>query len=60
VPASHRSTKAGVTRFRFVNKQPVLVGNFAAGQYVTKSSMGKYELQFWRSPAAKTDRQSAS
>jgi len=45
--------KAGVTRFRFVNKQPVLIGNFAAGQYVTKSlRMGKYELQFFVKPGS--------
>src|SRR5256885_5011438 len=45
--------KTGVTRFRFVNKQPVLVGNFAAGQYVTKSlRMGKYELQFFVKPGS--------
>src|SRR5436190_14155214 len=43
--------KSGTTRFRFVNKQPVLIGNFAAGQYVTKSlRMGKYELQFLVKP----------
>ncbi len=45
--------KAGVTRFRFVNKQPVLIGNFVAGQYVTKSlRMGKYELQFFVKPGS--------
>lgn len=45
--------KTGVTRFRFVNKQPVLVGNFVAGQYVTKSlRMGKYELQFFVKPGS--------
>src|SRR6185295_12402887 len=45
--------KTGVTRFRFVTKQPVLVGNFVAGQYVTKSlRMGKYELQFFVKPGS--------
>jgi aminopeptidase N len=45
--------KSGVTRFRFVNKQPVLVGNFVAGTYVTKSlRMGKYELQFFVKPGS--------
>src|SRR5438477_8337231 len=45
--------KAGVTRFRFVNKQPVLVGNFVAGQYVAKSlRVGRYELQFFVKPGS--------
>ena len=45
--------KAGVTRFRFVNKQPVLVGNFIAGQYVAKTlRMGRYELQFFVKPGS--------
>src|SRR5215510_3733319 len=30
-------SKNGTTRFRFVNKQPVLVGNFVAGTYVAKT-----------------------
>ena len=45
--------KSGVTRFRFVNKQPVLIGNFIAGQYVAKTlRMGKYELQFFVKPGS--------
>lgn len=45
--------KTGTTRFRFVSKQPVLVGNFIAGQYVVKSlRMGKYELQFFVKPGS--------
>ncbi len=52
-PVTPQVDKAGVTRFRFVNKQPVLVGNFVAGQYVTKSlRMGKYELQFFVKPGS--------
>jgi aminopeptidase N len=52
-PVNPVTDKAGVTRFRFVNKQPVLIGNFAAGQYVTKSlRMGKYELQFFVKPGS--------
>lgn len=39
--------KNGITRFRFVHKKPVLPGNFAAGQYITKSlKFGNYEIQF--------------
>jgi aminopeptidase N len=45
--------KNGTTRFRFVNKTPVLIGNFIAGQYVVKSlRMGQYELQFFVKPGS--------
>lgn len=45
--------KTGTTRFRFVNKQPALIGNFIAGTYVTKSvRFGKYELQFFVKPGS--------
>src|SRR5262245_54527740 len=45
--------KSGVTRFHFVNKQPVLIGNFVAGQYVAKTlRMGRYELQFFVKPGS--------
>ncbi len=46
-------TKNGTTRFRFVNKTPILIGNFVAGQYVVKSlRMGQYELQFFVKPGS--------
>src|SRR5437764_5546951 len=52
-PVVPQVDKAGVTRFRFVNKQPVLVGNFVAGQYVAKSlRVGRYELQFFVKPGS--------
>ncbi|HBB97620.1 MAG TPA: hypothetical protein DC054_19740 [Blastocatellia bacterium] len=52
-PVVPQVDKAGVTRFRFVNKQPVLIGNFVAGQYVAKSlRMGRYELQFFVKPGS--------
>lgn len=52
-PVTPQVDKSGVTRFRFVNKQPVLIGNFVAGTYVTKSlRMGKYELQFFVKPGS--------
>ncbi len=39
------------TRFHFVNKQPALVGNVAAGQFITKSlHFGNYDLQFYVKP----------
>jgi aminopeptidase N len=52
-PVTPQVDKTGTTRFRFVNKQPVLIGNFIAGQYVVKSlRMGKYELQFFVKPGS--------
>src|SRR5437764_3064756 len=54
-PVTPQVDKTGTTRFRFVNKQPVLVGNFVAGQYVVKSlRYGKYELQFFVKPGSET------
>jgi len=52
-PVNPQPDKNGVTRFRFVSKQPVLVGNFVAGQYVARTlRMGKYELQFFVKPGS--------
>src|SRR5438067_8622906 len=52
-PFTPQVDKTGTTRFRFVNKQPVLVGNFVAGQYVVKSlRFGRYELQFFVKPGS--------
>jgi len=43
-----QSDKNGTTRFRFVNKQPALIGNFIAGQYIAKTlKYGNYQLQFF-------------
>jgi aminopeptidase N len=43
--------KDGVIRYRFVHRQPVLIGNFAAGQYINKNlRFGKYELQLYAMP----------
>jgi aminopeptidase N len=52
-PVNPQVDKTGTTRFRFVNKQPVLIGNFIAGQYIAKSlRFGKYELQFFVKPGS--------
>lgn len=52
-PVNPQVDKTGTTRFRFVNKQPVLVGNFIAGQYLVRSlRFGKYELQFFVKPGS--------
>jgi tetratricopeptide (TPR) repeat protein len=47
------STKEGATRFRFVHRQPVLIGNFAAGQYISRNlRFGNYEIQFYAKPGS--------
>src|SRR5215831_13800526 len=52
-PVTPQVEKTGTTRFRFVNKQPVLIGNFIAGQYVVKSlRYGKFDLQFFVKPGS--------
>jgi aminopeptidase N len=39
--------KEGVTRYRFVHHQPVLPGNFAVAQYITRTlRFANYEIQF--------------
>src|SRR5256714_576975 len=54
-PVNPQVDKNGTTRFRFVNKQPVLPGNFIAGQYVVKTlRFGRYELQFFAKPGSET------
>src|SRR5687768_12732713 len=45
-PIAPQVDKNGTTRFRFVNKQPALIGNFIAGQYIAKTlRYGNYQLQ---------------
>lgn len=47
------SPKEGAVRYRFVHKQPVLVGNFAAGQYINKTlRYSNYELQLYAMPGS--------
>src|SRR3989440_4135248 len=54
-PVTPQVDKNGTTRFHFVNKQPVLIGNFVAGQYVVMSlRLGKYELQFFVKPGSES------
>lgn len=49
------SPKDGSTRFRFVHRQPVLVGNFAAGQYISRNlRFGNYEIQFYAKPGSES------
>lgn len=52
-PVAPVTGKDGNSRFRFVHKQPALIGNIAAGQYITKTlRFGSYELQFFVKPGS--------
>ena len=47
------SPKEGAIRYRFVHRQPVLIGNFAAGQYINKNlTYGNYQLQLYAMPGS--------
>src|SRR5690349_15809246 len=47
------SPKEGAVRYHFVHRQPVLIGNFAAGQYINKNlTFGKYQLQLYAMPGS--------
>jgi aminopeptidase N len=49
------SAKDGTVRYRFVHRQPVLIGNFAAGQYISRNlRFGKYEIQFFAKPGSES------
>src|SRR6266550_894547 len=49
------SPKEGAVRFHFVHRQPVLIGNFAAGQYISRSLRFKnYEIQFYAKPGSES------
>lgn len=51
--APQQSAKDGTARYRFVHKQPVLPGNFAAGQYITRTlRFSNYEIQFNTKPGS--------
>ena len=47
------SPKEGAVRYRFVHRQPVLIGNFAAGQYINKNlRYSNYDLQLYAMPGS--------
>jgi tetratricopeptide (TPR) repeat protein len=47
------SAKDGAMRYRFVHRQPVLIGNFAAGQYINRNlRFGTYDIQFYAKPGS--------
>ena len=48
-----QQTKDGTSRYRFVRRQPLLPGNFAVGQYITRTlRFGGYEIQFNTKPGS--------
>src|SRR5687768_12743807 len=50
---AQQAPKEGATKFRFVHRQPVLVGNFVAGQYINKNlRFGNYDIQFYAKPGS--------
>ena len=52
-PVTPTAGKDGNTRFRFVHRKPALIGNIAAGQYITRTlRFGGYELQFFVKPGS--------
>ena len=45
--------KENAVRYRFVHRQPVLIGNFAAGQYINKNlRYANYDLQLYAMPGS--------
>src|SRR5260370_1440216 len=45
--------KEGVVRYHFVHRQAVLIGNFAAGQYINKNlHYGNYDLHLYAMPGS--------
>ncbi|HSS19899.1 MAG TPA: M1 family aminopeptidase [Pyrinomonadaceae bacterium] len=49
------SPKDGSTRYHFVHRQPELIGNFAAGQYINRNlRFGNYEIQFYAKPGSES------
>jgi aminopeptidase N len=45
--------KSGAVRYRFVHRQPVLIGNFAAGQYINRNlRYSNYDLQLYAMPGS--------
>jgi aminopeptidase N len=52
-PVVKQTDANGMTRYRFVNSKPALVGNIAAGPYISKSlRFGDYEIQFYAKPGS--------
>src|SRR5215218_3091834 len=51
--AAQPAPNQGAVRYRFVHRQPVLIGNFAAGQYINKNlRYANYDLQLYAMPGS--------
>ncbi len=51
--AAQPDSKFGAIRYRFVHRNPVLIGNFAAGQYINRNlRYHNYELQLYAMPGS--------
>src|SRR5262249_37384372 len=49
------SSAQGATKYHFVHRQPVLIGNFAAGQYIDKNlRFGNYNIEFFAKPGSES------
>ncbi len=54
-PVTPQKGQFGNSSYHFVTSQPSLIGNFAAGQYVSKAlHYGKFELQFFAKPGSES------
>jgi len=54
-PVVAQQGKDGSTRYHFLHRQPVLPGNFVAGQYVNNNlRFGNYEIQFYAKPGSES------
>lgn len=53
--ATPPQTSGGLSRYRFVHHEPALIGNIAAGPYITKTlRYGNYELAFYVKPGSES------
>lgn len=52
-PVVKQTDANGMSRYRFVNSKPALIGNIAAGPYISKVlRFGNYEIQFYAKPGS--------
>lgn len=50
---AQQAPKEGAVRYRFVHRNPVLIGNFAAGQYINRNlKYSNYDLQLYAMPGS--------
>ncbi len=52
-PPARQAGAGGLIRHRFVHRQPALIGNIAAGSYITRTlRIGNYDLQLYVQPGS--------